>query len=119
MSGLSQIPRLLLVDGDPVLGMDAIIELRNKWDAVANGGLRWIEMCPPPKKNPTEFLNALDGEVAMSDWAGEHKVIFLRGFVNLKQFKDALSIVSGAIAPGNTFLMFDETGVIAADRSEE
>lgn len=108
-------PLLVLVDGDPVLGMDAIKAMRDKWNADAGGALRWAEECPPERKNPSDFLNHLDGEVSMSDWGGEHKVVFLRGLVNSRPFKDGLMKIMSSVATGNTLLVFDEGGVIRSD----
>lgn len=108
-------PRLVLVDGDPVLGMDAIIAMKNKWSEAAGGAIQWIEFNPPGRKNPTEFLNSLDGDAATPDICGDHKIIFLRGLANSRQFKEGLMKISLAVSPGNTLLVFDETGVIRSD----
>lgn len=108
------IPRLVLVEGDPVLGMDAVHAMRGRWIAEA-GSLQWVEMCPPQKKQPGDFLNSLDGEAATSDMGGEPKVVFLRGILGTKAFKDGLQKVVAGVAPGNSLVAFDEEGVIRAD----
>lgn len=108
-------PKLLLVDGDPILGMNYILAMKKKWSEDANEDIQWHEMVPPGKKNPSDFLNLLDAEVATSDLAGFHKIVFLRGLANSKQFKDGMMTVVKSVAKGNTFLVFDETGVIKSD----
>jgi hypothetical protein len=107
--------RLVLVDGDPVLGMDAIKVMKDGWNSAADGSLRWVEECPPDRKNPSDFLNHLDGEVSVSDWGGEHKIVFLRGLINSAVFKEGLLRIMSSVAVGNTLLIFDEGGVIRSD----
>ena len=109
------IPKLVLVEGDPILGMNAIVAMKNKWAAEAEGEFQWVEACPPPRKKPGEFLNYLDGEIATSDIGGGRKVVMLRGLLNTKEFKEGLAIVITAVAPGNTLIVYDETGVIRAE----
>jgi len=111
----TSMPKLVLVDGDPILGMDAIIALKSKWMTHSGGTMQWLEFVPPVKKVPTEFLNSLDGDVATSDMCGDHKVIFLRGLVNSKQFREGLTQITTGVAPSNTLLVFDETGIIRSD----
>jgi hypothetical protein len=111
----NQPPKLILVDGDPVLGMNYILNLKSKWLKDSNGTMQWYEMEPPGKRNPSEFLNSLDSEVSTTDISGAHKVIFLRGLANSKQFKDGMMIIVSSVATGNTLLIFDEEGVIRAD----
>lgn len=108
-------PRLMLVDGDSVLGMDYILKLKSKWFSELDGAIQWHEMNPPSKKNPSDFLNAIDSEVATADISGTRKVVFLRGLANSIQFKSGMMSVVRTVAPGNTLLVFDETGVIRSD----
>lgn len=107
------IPRIVLVEGDPILGMDAVFDLKRKWSA--SDSIQWVEMIPPPKKVPGEFLNSLDGELATSDIGGERKIVFLRGLLGTKVFKDGLYKVMQGVSPNNTLLAFDEDGVIRSD----
>lgn len=108
------IPKLVLVEGDPALGIDAVFAFRTKWRNQL-GSMQWVEMNPPAKKQPGEFLNSLDGETAVSDIGGETKVVFLRGILGTKQFKEGLFSIAKGVAPGNCLLVFDENGVIASD----
>jgi hypothetical protein len=114
------IPRLVLVDGDPVLSMDAIIKMKNKWIKESDNNLLWNEVTPPTtKKSLSEFLNFLDGEVSMADFGGERKVIFLRGVVDSRVFCEALLKITSSVSPSNTLLVFDEEGVIRSEIKSE
>ena len=110
------IPKLVLVDGDPILGMDAIVAMKNQWMQSHGGFIQWMEISPPTAKKTPEFLNSLDGDVSTSDIGGEHKVIFLRGLASHKQFKEGLLKIATSIADGNTLLIFDEKGVIRSEK---
>lgn len=114
-----QPPKLLLVDGDPIIGMNYILKLKSKWKKASNGEMNWYEMVPPGKRNPSDFLNALDSEVATTDISGTHKVLFVRGLANSKQFKEGMTIIASSVADGNTLLVFDETGVIRSDANSK
>jgi hypothetical protein len=113
--------RVILVEGDPVLGMNAIVALKR--EMVAGGMLPdgWVEMSPPSRgeKKPkaiNEFLNALDGELSLSDWDGNRKCVFLRGLLDNKQFSEALPKAIAGISPSNTLILFDETGVMGSEK---
>jgi len=112
-------PRLILVDGDSVLGMNYILKLKTKWLKETNGSMHWFEMVPPAKKDPSDFLNGMDSEVATADISGDHKVVFLRGLANSKQFREGMMSIISTVAPGNTLLVFDETGVIRSDSKKK
>ena len=113
----TKIPRVALVEGDPVFGMEAVKGLKR--DLIADGMLpdNWVEMCPPTRKpQVSEFLNALDGEVSTPDWDGKRKGILLRGLVDNKQFMDALLTVIRGICSTNTLIVFDETRIMCSGK---
>ena len=105
----------MLVAGDSVLGMNFIMDVRKTWLVNTGGNIQWFSIDLPNKKNLNEFLNMLDAEVATPDISGNHKVVFLRGLLNLKQFKEGLMSIVSSVSPDNTFLVFDETDVIRSD----
>jgi hypothetical protein len=108
-----QIPRIALVEGDPVLGMEAIKKLKHTMLEAGMSPSGWIEMCPPTTQQKlSEFMNSLDGEVSLSDWDGNCKAVVLRGLINNRQFMDILLKVIQGISPTNTLVVFDETGVM-------
>ena len=82
---MAQQPKLLLVEGDPILGMEAIQSFKR--DLIASGmpSSGWVEMPFPERKNKVgEFLNAVDGEVSLADWGGDFKCVLLRGLSDRK-----------------------------------
>lgn len=114
----SKIPKVFLVEGDPILGMEAVKGI--KTDMLSAGMLHdgWVEMTPQNKqaKAMSEFLNSLDGEVSIPDWDGRRKCILLRGMVDNRQFMDALLKVIQGISPTNSLVIFDEDGIIRSGK---
>lgn len=109
------LPTVVLVGGDPLLGMNNIVTMKAAWKQVSPAGLQVFEFCTTTEKNLPKLLNALDGEVSMADWGEAHKVILLRGLSGIKGFREALTKVMCNVAMGNTLVIWDETGVIKDD----
>ena len=110
-------PRVALVEGDPILGMEAIKGIKRDLLSAGMSPDGWIEMCPPTVKQKVgEFLNALDGEVSLSDWDGNPKAVLLRGLIDSHQFMDALLKVIKGVPPTNTLVVFDEAGVMRSGK---
>jgi len=108
-------PSVVLVSGDPVLGMNNIVTLKASWKEACLAGIQCVEFTPIGEKNLPKLLNALDGEVSTLDWGEAHKIVLLRGLVGVKGFRDSLCQIISNVAEGNTIVIFDETGVIKAD----
>ena len=108
-------PSVVLVGGDPILGMNNIVSLKASWKSACLAGIQCVEFSTIGEKNLPKLLNALDGEVSMMDWGGAHKVVVLRGLVGVKGFREALMGVIENVAEGNTLVIFDETGAIKED----
>ena len=116
---VSKYPRVTLIVGDPYLGLNKVLEIKRERFPDGPSSAEWIEFEAPPAKARKAFmkdgLNAMDAEISSPDWEGQHKVIYLRGLIDTKEFRPVISKFVKVVAEGNTFLIFDEDEVLAKD----
>jgi len=112
-------PRVTLVVGDPYLGLNKILEIKRERFPDGPSSAEWVEFEIPPAKARKTFmkdgLNSLAAEVSCPDWEGLHKIVFLRGLMDTKEFRAVAPKIVRSAAEGNTFLIFDEERMLAND----
>ena len=104
-------PRVTLIGGDSYLGMNKVLEIKAKRFPSGPSSTQWVSFEIPARRYHKTFMkdgmNALDAEISYPEWEGGHKVIFLRGLINNKIFRDSLTKFVQMVPPGNSLIIFE------------
>jgi len=113
-------PKVTLVEGDPFVALNKILEIKHARFPSEPLSSEWVEFDVPRgaalKKFINEKLNSVDSEVCSQNWDGNHKVVYLRGVIDNKDFRSALAKMVSSVAEGNSLIIWDEDGVIRKDK---
>lgn len=121
---MASFPKVILLEGDSYLARDRITALKKSiYPEPPPPAVYALFEAPEGKVAQKEFitdtLNHIGGEIRYPTWDGEHKTIVVRGLFNDLKLLSFLYRNVISIPEGVTFILWDETGIISAEKSSK